>query len=743
MSGDLLTLMQGSAALSGLNDTQRGAVLHSEGPLLVLAGAGSGKTRVITHRIAHLVRELQVAPWQILAVTFSNKAASEMRHRVGELLGAQAADLWLGTFHRTGLRMLRSFGQHGGLASGFTIYDRDDQKKMLKRAMAALNISDQRLKPKVVANFIDRAKNQLKGPDAVTSRDPTSALCAQVYSRYEADMKIAGAVDFGDLLMRPVQILQAEPTLMQMWSGRFKYILVDEFQDTNHAQMQLLQLLSSEHRNLCVVGDDDQSIYSWRGADVSNILDFPKRFEGARVVKLERNYRSTAQILAASGAIVSQNASRHAKTLWTDQKDGSPVHLHGSNTDLDEARWVVGRIGEARVAEPLSEMAIFYRTNSQSRVLEDALRSARIPYVVIGGLRFYDRAEVKDGLGYLKLVVNPDDTAAWLRVVNTPRRGIGKKLVERVADFAAIKQISMPEAARQLSVVKESFRGQKHLKAFTELMAQMRADVATKSADTAGVMILRHSGLIDALSQDPSIEAESRLDNLNQLVSALTDYTENHADTSLGGYLEQVSLVTDIDKLDKTVDAVSLMTMHAAKGLEFNQTFVCGLERNLMPHGNIDDEAGIEEERRLLYVAMTRARKRMYLTYARRRQRFNEVLTQTISPFLAAIPRDAMVRTGQQHQGWGAPVRGPSSRKQAWARAAQKEQKTNPPRTSEEVAIQRGPVGPFLPGSRARHVSFGEGEVLAREGHGKLARVTIRFHRVGVKKVLARFLQAL
>ncbi|MCO4760438.1 MAG: UvrD-helicase domain-containing protein [Myxococcales bacterium] len=743
---------------AGLNTEQARAVTTTEGPLLVLAGAGSGKTRVITHRIAYLVERCGVPPWQILAVTFSNKAAGEMRERIELLLGEASADLWLGTFHRIGVRLLRSFGKHAGLASSFGIYDRDDSQRMIKRSMAALNIDDKQLRPRTVASYMDRAKNRLQLPDDpdLPRSDRTELKCAEIYARYEAEMRRADAVDFGDLLMRPVQVLNDEPTLREHWGRRFRYVLVDEFQDTNHAQYELLRLLTAGSGNLCVVGDDDQSIYSWRGAEVQNILSFPDRFAGATVVKLEQNYRSTDVILAASGALVRQNRTRHDKTLWTDQKGGDLIAIHEANSDSDEADWIAQRIEALRGEYSLSEVAIFYRTNAQSRSLEEAMGRYRLPYVLIGGLRFYDRAEVKDLLAYCRLALNRDDTASWLRAVNTPKRGIGKTTVGRVEAIASAQSISVPEAARRMVSSHERFRGKDKLSVFVELMARIRRLIDNMSADDAGGRILEMSGLRRALQQEQSLENESRLENLAQLVTAMGEYAQSAPDPTLGGYLEQVALVTAVDRLDGEREVLSMMTMHAAKGLEYDVTFVCGLEDGLMPHGRPGTELrDTEEERRLLYVAMTRARKKMHLSYARLRWRFGEQQLQTPSPFLTAIPRDLLDRQGGRRGGFGRVARVGGS----WQAQTTRPSRSWPKRATrsiqrddgtvveqiaertetEEVVVQR--QGTMAAGSQVKHKTFGAGQVIDVAGYGKLARVTVRFRTVGVKKVLARFLQ--
>lgn len=746
-----------------LNPEQQRAVLHDQGPLLVLAGAGSGKTRVITHRIAYLVQRRNVRPWSILAVTFSNKAAGEMRHRIGELLGEGASDLWLGTFHGIGARLMRSIAEHANIGRSFTIYDRDDQLKMIGRVMKAMNISDRQFKPRTVQSYIDRAKNNCWLPgDAKLPRDgPQQRKCAELYARYEDEMRRADAVDFGDLLMRPVQVFDDQPALRQHWAKRFTHILVDEFQDTNEAQYRLLEQLASAHGNLCVVGDDDQSIYAWRGAKIANILDFPGRHDDCETVKLERNYRSTQIILSAAAAVVKRNAGRHDKTLWTDRTDGPKIALCEAATDRDEADWVARHVEALRAEMPLREIAVFYRTNAQSRVMEESLARFRLPSIVLGGLRFYDRAEVRDLLAYCRLVANPKDSASWLRALNQPRRGIGKQKVAAVEERAKAHGVSLPEAARAIVAADPKGAVGKSLAVFEDLLDRMRVRVSELPADRAGAEILTMSGLKKALIADGSLESETRLENLGELLSAMGDYADDAVDPGLVGFLEQIALVAETDRLDPKTDAVSLMTMHAAKGLEYDVTFVAGLEDGLVPHANSVGQVGIEEERRLLYVAMTRARKQMHLSWARTRRRFGVDEYNLRSPFVADVPDELLAgggSTGRQRGGsltpatigqrgapWGgrpAAAPNPVAQRAAQRFAGRRSTGLRGHDEGGETVIQRGESAPFAAGSTVRHGSFGRGEVLDVAGYGSQARITVRFASVGIKKVVARFLSA-
>ena len=749
--------------LAGLNPEQRRAVTTTRGPLLVLAGAGSGKTRVITHRIAWLIEEEHVSPWQILAMTFTNKAAGEMKERVIHTVGERAKDVWLGTFHKIGVRMLQQMATQAGLRAGFSIYDTDDQVRTINRVMKALNLSDAAYKPKQFAQFIDKCKNRLQLPndpkllDSVESDFDKKAIA--VYAAYEAEMRTADAVDFGDLIMRPTIVLAQNPGLRQNWSNRFRYVLVDEFQDTNAAQFELLKLLTSEHGNLCVVGDDDQSIYSWRGAEVGNILGFPQMFPNTTTIKLERNYRSTGHILAASTAVVSHNRNRHGKVLWTEAGDGELLTLHVAQTERDEADWVARTLEQMRAAgTSLSQMAVFYRTNAQSRVLEESMRRFRLPYVLIGGQRFYERAEVKDALSWLRLLVNPQDSAGWERAIRAPRRGIGDATVELVAQRARARGISLPEAADDLLLLHQAGRSAEKLRTFQDLLRRLRDGMEGLRADTVGAQVLQASGLKAALQADKDPDAQDRLENLGSLLAAMAEHADTAEDPSLRGFLEQVALVADTDKLGDGAK-VSMMTMHSAKGLEFDVVVVVGLEEGILPHANSLAEGregrDLEEERRLLYVAMTRARKRLFLAHARTRRRFGGPEMQADpSRFLAQIPEErirveggrAASHSWTQGSSWSSSTT--TGRSGGWAQKPQPTGGSFTPRqrpvVEQEPVFQRGdPDSPFQPGTRVQHGSFGGGTVLDADGYGSDARLTVRFDSVavGVKKLIARFVR--
>jgi DNA helicase-2/ATP-dependent DNA helicase PcrA len=659
---------------------------------------------------------------------------------------------------------------YAGLQPSFTIYDTDDQLRVIQRVMKALNIADATIKPKEFANFIDRAKNRGMGPDEPRLREMGDGWgqrrALEVYAAYEKEMRLANAVDFGDLILLPAQVLARNPEVCQNLSRRFRYVLVDEYQDTNFAQNELLKLLCSVHGNLCVVGDDDQSIYSWRGAEVGNILGFPDAWPGAQVVKLERNYRSTETILKASTALVSRNTLRHGKVLWTEAGMGDPVTLHVATTDRDEADWVARQIDLRRQQTPLKEFAVFYRTNACSRVLEESMRRYRLPYVLIGGMKFYERAEVKDALAWCRLLVNPSDSSAWLRAVVSPRRGIGDTTLELVQRHASLREVSIPAAAADLVRSGEAGRSAEKLREFGRVVQAMRDGIEDLRADEAGRRVLDQSGLKKSLQDDKDPDARDRLENLQQLLAAMAEYAESAEDPSLRGFLENVALVSDIDKLGEGPEKVSLMTMHAAKGLEFDVAFVVGLEEDLLPHANVvqaagRDERALEEERRLFYVAMTRARKKLHLSHARVRRRVDgRELPSSPSRFLGQVPRELIQidasgawRSGNSWgQGWsaprsqvggwgGQPAHGDGERPAAMGYGA-------PARGgghgSDDVpVIDRGggTESGFVRGGRASHVRFGIGLVQDISGYGAEAQITVQFPQIGVKKIVARFLR--
>ena len=714
----------------GLNPEQRQAVLHGDGPLLILAGAGSGKTRTLTQRIAHLIRVQGVEPWRILAVTFTNKAAAEMKRRVQQLVNSD--ELWVSTFHAACVRILRREISALGYQSNFTICDDQDQERLLKDVLAELNVSERTLKARGAAQAIDSAKNRGILPADYDRSDFYGEQVAKVYELYQARMKQANAVDFGDLILLTVKLFHAHPEILARWQERFHYLLVDEFQDTNAIQYQLVRLLAARHHNLCVVGDDDQSIYRWRGAEVGNILNFEVDYPGSVTIRLEQNYRSTRNILAAAGAVVARNLGRKGKSLWTEKGAGEPVTVEPLPDDLEEARFVAGEINRLRGAgRHLRDMAVLYRINAQSRSLEEALVRERLPYVMFGGVKFYSRMEIKDILAYLRLLINPSDSLAARRIINVPARGIGTTTVERIA--ACQDEAGGFYPACKVALERgELGRSGARVQGFIDLIEAFRAQLEEFPYPQLTSIIIEASGYGPALLADRSEEAKDRLDNLQQL---LTGMEERFAqEKTLVDYLEDVALVTDLDSYDSSLDRVTLMTVHAAKGLEFPVVFMAGMEEGLFPLArSSESREELEEERRLCYVGMTRAMEKLYLVHARKRRVFGDYQFNPQSSFLSDIPISVIERGRRQ-----SPLY-----KQAGHNLASLFEQATPAAVEEEfreavhhvVEAEEG----LRIGSKVRHLKFGVGVVRRIEGSGESCKVTVWFNSVGPKKLLLKF----
>jgi DNA helicase-2/ATP-dependent DNA helicase PcrA len=784
--------------LADLNDAQREAVLHGAGPLLVLAGAGSGKTRVIVHRIARLVRDDGVVPWRILAVTFTNKAAGEMRERLTALLGLDASELWVQTFHAFGARFLRREAARAGLSQSFPIYDDADQLRLVKGILAELGADEgETLTPREALSRIDQWKGLALRPGEVAlgDYDVEGQLARAVYERYEAALARAGAADFGDLLMRPVRLLEEDEGLRRRWSERFEHVLVDEFQDTNPVQYRLLRLLSGARGNVCVVGDDDQAIYRWRGANVENILGFDADFPGTRVVKLEQNYRSTRNVLDAAHAVIARASRRREKRLWTEAEPGEPLALVVGQDEHDEAERVTALVQAERArATPGDEIALLYRTNAQSRPLEAALRAARVPYVIVRGTSFYERAEVRDAAAYLRLALEPRSDLDLERVVNTPPRGIGDKTVERLRAHARGRGVSLYDALGEVDAI-EGLKpaARRALSALRETLAGLARDVPALDAGIAVQEAITRTGLLGHLERAHTDEGADRAENLVELVAAAREFDEAIAGAPpprdpeepvpppLARFLEQIALLGEADA-STPEGRVALMTLHAAKGLEFVAVFLTGLEEGTFPREPWGDPsagevaAAYDEERRLCYVGMTRAKKRLTLSLARRRMGFSEggpsFRTMEPSRFLTDLPPElfgeAVAREVRAREARGArpppQARGPVVRRHPGAL---------PGEPHIELDGEAAPApGPRLAGARARrgggnepvvdydfdqrpesasgalargervvHASLGEGIVVACEGTGGDAKATVRFDAAGEKRVLARFLR--
>jgi len=694
-----------------------------EGPVLILAGAGSGKTRVITHRVAHLVLDRGVDSGRILAVTFTNKAAEGMRSRAETLLAGRTLHAWMSTFHSFCVRLLRREAEAAGLPPGFLIYDEDDQLAAVREAMRALDLSEKLHPPRRLLGRISARKNAARADE--NDDGYASDLTRRVMERYREVLRSAGAVDFDDLLLLVVALLERNEPVRRAWQERFPYLLVDEYQDTNRAQYDLVRLLAGPGGNLTVVGDEDQSIYSWRGADISNILDFEHDFPGARVFRLEENYRSSQRILDAAGALVSRNVRRKGKTLRAVKGTGDPVRVHEAMDEYQEAAWVTDRIAALRSA---GRVAVLFRMNAQSRLFEEGLLRLRLPYLVVGGVGFYDRREVKDVLAYLRLVHNPSDAVAFRRVVNVPPRGIGAKTVEEIDRVAAGHGESPWEAAvRLVDEAALPSRALVPLRQFKEMVETLRQEASLDGGLARGLRglmerVLELSGYGASLSREDSQESQDRLENLAELLAAAVDYEAREDAPSLAGFLDRAALLSETDRLRDDVP-VLLMTLHAAKGLEFESVFLVGLEEGLLPHSrSLSGEDALEEERRLCYVGMTRAMERLHLSWARSRQVFGQRRVAEASRFLAEIPEECLERSGGlvrlPPRGGDAPPR--------WA----------PPAVASASGTS---AEPLRPGVRVRHPLFGVGTVLRREGDGDDLKVTVSFPGVGAKKLVARF----
>ena len=741
--------------LESLNKEQREAVTHLEGPLLVLAGAGSGKTRVLTTRIAQLIHEHGVPADRILAVTFTNKAAGEMRDRISSLLGAEPNGMWTGTFHAIGARILRRHAPSLGWAHNFTIFDAEQSLKAIKKATEAVGLDVRRWNPKAIRAHIRGAKNRLIDParfseDNAEGFDAFARNVALVYPAYQESLKTQNAFDFDDLLVKPVQLFDANVQILDLYRDRFSFLLVDEYQDTNGAQFRFVEQLASQHRNLMVVGDDDQSIYGWRGADIRNILDFEEAFAGARVVRLEQNYRSTDVILAAANAVISENLDRKGKTLRTDRAGGERITLVTTSGETDEARWIVDHIEDRLASNPVltyRDVAILYRTNAQSRALEDAFRRRGVPYQIVGGVRFYERREIQDILAYLRLISNPLDAVAFERVVNYPRRGIGKATMERLARCAEVEGVSLLDAAARAEEHSEiPAGGVRGLTAFSILIQRYSALASQMRVGDLLEALVEELQLLRHLEEEGP-DGEDRADNVGELIAGAHEYNaelmgelEDEAwdhFTELDLFLQQVALVADVDRHDPDADAVTLMTLHNAKGLEFPVVFISGLEDGLFPLSRAyDAPAELEEERRLFYVGITRAENKLFLTYARQRRRAGEVMLGRLSPFVESVPGHLVERV---QTALTTSTGGYRSRRERQERAHDSPDWGVPDSDPDFDYGLNQDLPRFVKGERVFHDTFGSGTVGEVSGFGRDLKVAVHFETVGSKRLLVRY----
>ena len=719
-----------------LNEEQREAVIHNAGPALILAGAGSGKTRVITYRIIRLIEEMGVPPFRILAVTFTNKAAQEMKDRVANLAGPlKAREIFIGTFHRLCLTILKLHAEKLGYQPGFTIYDDSDQKALIKECLWDLKWDEKQVHPYAVHSHISAAKNELKNPKEYEElvAGVFQERVAQLYPLYQRKLKENNAMDFDDLLFNAVLLMKQHPEVLESYRKRFEYIQVDEYQDINTAQYQLVSAIAHPQNNLYVVGDPDQSIYGWRGADIRNILRFEHDFPGARIFKLQQNYRSTQAVIQAAQAVIRNNSQRKEKELFSLREMGETPTYYQAEDDKDEAEFVVRTLYE-RLAQPgrsYRHVAVLYRTNAQSRVLEDACRRHRIPYIIVGGLKFYDRKEVKDMMAYLHVLVNPKDSVSLRRMINTPIRGIGSGTVAKLEENAKRQDMTLLEAARQGSSSGEfPKKASQALANFVSMMDGLMAEKDTVAPSEFMKRVLERSGYLAELAAEDTQEAKMRAENLKELVNSVLDYEKSAEKPTMEGFLDQVSLVADVDKLEDKKNCVTLMTMHNAKGLEFPIVFITGMEEGLFPHNNsIEEDDDVQEERRLCYVGMTRAMDILYLTGAACRYVYGTPQWRAPSRFLSEIPKEMIQVTGK-----AASIVATQGGLYEVANSKKKEfDELKDPEWDDEPAVT-----PYHPGETVKHKKFGTGMVLGVMGSGEDLKVTVSFPNHGKKQLLAK-----
>ena len=736
--------------LTGLNKRQKQAVTHTDGPLLIVAGAGSGKTRVLTYRIAYLLQQYKAAPEQILALTFTNKAAREMKERIQNLIGDKGKKLWMGTFHSIFSKILRFEAEKIGFGSDFTIYDTSDSQTVIKQILQELNFDPKEIKPKAIHNKISDSKNQLIEADTYQERFVSSTLddiTARVYKIYNKRLKQSNAMDFDDLLVKPIQLFQEHPDILEKYQDRFKYILIDEYQDTNQAQYKVTKMLADKYKNICVVGDDAQSIYSFRGADISNILNFKEDYEEATQVPLEQNYRSTKAILQCADSIIKQNTKQLDKTLWTEQDYGERITVLENFDERDEANRVATHIQNLKMKHGYknNQFAILYRTNYQSRVFEEALRRKDLTYQLVGGLSFYQRKEIKDVLAYLTLLVNPHDETNLLRIINEPSRGIGNKSIQDLLKQAREEGSSIWSIIQNVEELDVYKPAKARVREFVDMINRLRHNLENGESlmDTVKAM-LEQSGYMRALVEENSHESMMRRDNIIELQNAISYYEKGKEKVSLSAFLQEISLITDSDKHDKDKPAITLMTVHASKGLEFSCVFIVGLEENLFPMGGrANFEVDTEEERRLFYVAITRAEERLFFSHCRSRFKFGEELRQARSRFLDEVdPGVVQTETGatitQKKDRFENKESGDSGTKIEYDWKQSRAKKTfKSPSATIQYDYEDG-EDPFQVGTQVEHDKFGPGKIISRSGLGMDAKVVVFFKDRGQKKLMLR-----
>lgn len=757
--------------LKGMNDKQSEAVLATEGPVLIMAGAGSGKTRVLTHRVAYLIEERNVNPWNVLAITFTNKAAREMKERVGKLLDPELAwDVWVSTFHALCMRILRRDIEKLGYNRAFSITDTSAQLTLVKQVLRSQNLDPKRFDPKAILSAISTAKNELLNPDeyAKTANGPFEQVVAQVYKEYQKRLRADSALDFDDLIMQTIVLFKQEPETLAYYQRKFRYIHVDEYQDTNEAQYQLVTMLAAEYRNLCVVGDADQSIYGWRGANMKNILNFKNDYQDAQVILLEQNYRSTQTILDAANAVIKNNAERQVKTLWTENGKGDRIGYYRAQSDRDEAYFIIRQIEKMQREQNFNygDFAILYRTNAQSRSIEEAFLKSSIPYKIVGGHKFYDRKEIRDALGYLSLAVNPADNISFQRVVNEPKRGIGSSTIDKLTEFADEHGWSLLDAAENVELSNISARARTKLADFAQMMTQLRTKRLNSNVTDMMTAVLEDTGYLDALKNEHTLEADARIDNLQELLTVTQNFDSRYepddeeADIFVD-FLGELALLSDADDAPEEPQEVTLMTLHAAKGLEFPVVFLVGMEENLFPLSRAAmDETQLEEERRLAYVGITRAKKKLFLTNAFARMFHGQHQNNPASRFIEEIPDELLDsqnaaqaksdipfinsrkygRTdngqssyaGSGNSGFSGGSRAPERRRANHAAAATSASITGPT-VSDAAKVT------WQAGDKAEHRKWGVGTVVKVDGKGEDQELDVAFPNMGIKRLLAAF----
>ena len=755
-----------SQILEGLNNKQHEAVINTEGPCLVIAGAGSGKTKVLTHKIAYLIQEKNIAPWNILAITFTNKAANEMKERITNLVGEQAKDIWMGTFHSICVKILRNHIDKIGFEKSFIIFDTSDQRTLIKKCLKEMDLDDKTFTDRAVLSEISNAKNEMLEPDQYAIRakgEFRKEKIAEVYSLYQKRLKENNAIDFDDIINFTIKIFNENPEIIEYYSNKFKYVLVDEYQDTNKSQFTLVKELAQVHGNITVVGDNDQGIYSFRGADISNILNFERDFKGTKIIKLEQNYRCTSNILKVANAVIKNNETKYDKKLWTENETGELPKIYKSDNEYDEGRYIVEQVEHLKRKEnyKYSDFAVLYRMNTQSRAIEDILRREGVPYKIVGGLKFFERKEIKDIISYLRLIQNPSDNLSLTRVINEPKRGIGKTSLDKIADLAIENETSMYEIIKHSNEYGLN-RVYLNSRDFINVIEELRANIDKVSITELVKMTLKKTGYTKALEEEKTVEAENRIENLEEFLTVAMEFEKEEVENSLQNFLEGMTLSSDLDNVDDAEESVTLMTLHSAKGLEFPVVFLVGMEEGIFPgYKSIGEQSELEEERRLCYVGITRAEKELFLTCAKQRTMFGSTSCNMASRFLSEIPAEMLDGLeepfGQTKQSsdymWGYGAKSANTIKTYKVDPAPKVAASSVNKgfsfgrsaesflsgLANKSASKKVDLSQYGEGVKVYHKKFGEGIITNTEPEGDDLKVDISFDKVGHKRLMAKF----